>query len=426
MNLTITPNMQYKNNQTPIASSQANSNGGGGDCPLNGLKAFGGKVINLNVLRNNQQSSNLAPLARDTVSFGALRGDKILNPNAFISDTKGVLNVEMACSLERNAHTAIQYLENTLQRYLGKLISSNESDRPIQALQFRVKEGKEIFKKGVATSDKKDVTIECLDDLKGLVEDIIGGRIIIRDDSKAAVKKVLGALGKAVQDGKLHITQIENYRPIIDDVPEDIVRRYRKDLGIDLSPKQLKEMQKRGFFDYAAPSDMNEFKRICRTRCRELDFQEHDLPSGYQAIHLRVSLPNGYTGEIQLMGRDVERFKDIEDVYYKAKCGKLDADKYPETSKRLASLAPLKPQRGKEITEAERREWEFRQDAMQDYTYWSYIAQRLKGAKGFETKVSEKFLVAPDYLLNQGLGFNQMLPVIKEDRRLYKLKNNKS
>ena len=30
MNLTITPNMQYKNNQTPVASSQANFNGGGG------------------------------------------------------------------------------------------------------------------------------------------------------------------------------------------------------------------------------------------------------------------------------------------------------------------------------------------------------------------------------------------------------------
>lgn len=421
MNLTITPNFtQYKNSSNP--NVQSNMCGGGGGLSANHFKNFSARGLKLPGLLDAPAVNNtLAPLSRDTVSFGAgLRADKILSQNAFHSENLGGLNMEMATGVTRRAEAAMQYLETTVKRYLSKLISSNEADKPIQELQFRIKGGKETFKKGAAVSERRGITIENSEELKGIVEDLIGGRIILREDTKGAVKKVLQSLGKAVQDGKLPITQIEIHRPIVDEVPVDIVKRFRRDLGINLDDKKIKEMQKRDFFSYAAPNDIQEFKRICRGRFRNLEFSENDSPVGYQAIHLRVSLPNGYTGEIQIMGRDVEAFKEFEDVYYKAKGGKIDKDRYPETAKRLSCLAPLKSDGDTPISEAEKLEWQFRQDTMQDYTFWTYIGQRLKGEKGYKSKVSEKFLVAPQYLLDQGLGFNQMAPVIRADRAAYK------
>ena len=227
---------------------------------------------------------------------------------------------------------------------------------------------------------------------KAEMGDIIGARITMRDGSKEAVKEVLDAIAAAVNDGKFRIKEIENYRPFITEIPKDIVKRFKKDLGIKLSDKEIQKITTTPeYFSYGSPVDLANFKGVCQKKYREIRAIDKDLPTGYPAIHLAVELPNGYTGEIQIIGRDVEALKFLEDFYYKAKCKKRI--EYTPLAERLQ---PLRNENDFEL-----------HDRMLDYTRWAYVGQRLKGVISHTKKIDSKFLVADQYLLDRQLGFNQ-------------------
>ena len=375
-------------------------------------------IPSFNLLNDvNKQNSNIVPLNRDVVSFGGskdkvlkkvaetvtdiasgnkLRADKV-TPDTKIAD----VNYGLAITLEKEAQIPMNYLRTTLNRYLGSLVSvDNRADRPIYDLGFRIKDRDSIAEKLESIAKKftpedaepgQLVTIT-KEMAKAEMGDIIGARITMRDGSKEAVKEVLDGLAAAVNDGKLRIKEIENYRPFVTEIPKDIVKRFKKDLGIKLSDKEIQKITTTPeYFSYGSPVDLANFKGVCKKKYREIKAVDKDLPTGYPAIHLAVELPNGYTGEIQIIGRDVEALKFLEDFYYKAKCKKKI-----EHTPLAERLKPLRNENDFEL-----------QDRMLDYTRWAYVGQRLKGVISHTKKIDSKFLVADQYILDRQLGFNQ-------------------
>lgn len=399
MNLTITPQFtQVKNNQK-----------------LN-ILAFPAQKPNL------PANSNLAPLARDTVSFGA-RGNVVKSvANAAVETVNGLrankvaegriddFNYTIARALERDAIVPMGYLQNVMNKYFKKFVSTeNGDDRIIQSLQFRVKTWEHIDEKlnSVGFKIKQDaikngedaVIFNGKKDAQALIDDIIGARIVLRDSSKKSVKKVLQILGQMVKDGRFKVKEVESFFPVIDSVPEWVQKGYQKDLGIKLDEKKLKTMTRPDFFNYADSSDFAEFGRICRSTNPDADIKGgRDLPNGYQAIHVNIILPDGSKGEIQIMGRDIEKFKDLlEDAVYKKKCKK--GIKYAPLNERLAPLADKKEKA--------------LQVAHTDYTRWTYIGERLKAPESFSRRPRERYLSAPKDIQARGLGYNQLVPLAR-------------
>ncbi len=415
MNLTITPNIVQSNN-------------------IQNNKTQGLNVLAFPVHKQNlPANSNLAPLARDMVSFSGknkalkaaaetvvetvngLRADKVAQGR--IDD----FNYEIACALERDAQVPMGYLQYNMNRYFKKLVSiDNGDDRIIQNLGFRIKTKEKIdeklnsvgfkIKQDAVENGEDSVVFQGKKDAAALIDDILGARINLRDSSKKSVKTVLGVLGQMVKDGIFRVTEVESFRPQISSVPEWVVKGYQKDLGIKLDDKKIREITKPEYFNYADGKDFADFVDICRSRYPDLNANSgKDLPNGYQAIHVNVLLPDGSKGEIQIMGRDIEEFKDLlEDARYKRLCNKK-----VEYEPLNARLAPLADESEKELRKGHT-----------EYTRWTYIGERLKAPESFAAKPRQRYLTAPKEILARGLGYNQMVSDARAAKK-FKAQNKK-
>lgn len=395
MNLTITPQFtQVKNNQK-----------------LN-ILAFPAQKPNL------PANSNLAPLARDTVSFSGkqkavkavveagvelvngLRADKVgvEGPNA--------VKVQVLADLVNEAQVPLGYMQNVLSRPLRKYVSTDmNDDRIIHRIDFRVKSvdsAREKVNGLTKNMSEEEISKLTKEDIKAMLGDLVAGRIVMREDSKKAVKTVLQVLGSLVKECKFKITEIENYYPVEASLPENVVTAFRKDLGIKLDDKARRNISKPGFFSYADDKDIMELAKIARTTYPDLEPKYcNDLPNGYQALHINMLLPDNSRFELQIIGRDVEKLKEIEDYVYKAKCNKkVRNDALAEV------LKPL----------GDKKEGQLRSEHV-NYTRNAYIGQRLKGQQSYKSKTSERFLVAPKSILDRGLGYNQLLQVYKASKQ---------
>lgn len=371
--------------------------------------------------QNLPANSNLAPLARDTVSFSGK--DKIFKSAAgAVAETVNGLrsekvgghyindfNYQMACDIFRDAEVPMGFFQNTLFRFLRKHISSDMGDdRIIQRLDFRIKSPDSIYEKlnaiGFKAKEKarlngNETFFATKQDANNMLGDVIAGRIVLRDSSKKSVKKVLQILEQIVKEGKFKISEIENYHPVLSSVPVPFQQALRKDLGIKLDEKMIKDMTKPDYFSYADPKDIRSLAEAARSTYPDLVVKAgQDLPNGYQAMHVSIILPDGSKAELQIIGRDVEVLKSIEDYVYKAKCHKK--------VKKQALAERLKPI-GDENEAALQAEHI-------NYTRGAYIAQRLKGQQPYNHKTSEKFLVAPKSILARGLGYNQLMTLARK------------
>ena len=221
--------------------------------------------------------------------------------------------------------------------------------------------------------------------------------------AEKSVKKVLQILGQIVKDGKLKVKEVESFRPVITSIPDWVQKGYQKDLGIKLDEKTIKAMKRPEFFNYADGKDLAEFVEVCRKTYPDVSANSgKDLANGYQAIHVNFILPDGSTGELQIMGRDIENFKDLlEDAVYKKKCHKK-VDYEPLNER----LAPLGDKNEKEL-----------QRRHSEYTRWTYIGERLKAPESFARRARDKFLTAPKDILARGLGYNQLTPLARAAKR---------
>ena len=201
------------------------------------------------------------------------------------------------------------------------------------------------------------------------IGDIIATRIVLRDSSQKSFDDMFKIFGKLVKQGKLYITEIENYRS---------------------SPKK----------SYISQKTMEQIEESCLKAGLKPKIISEAKDSGYSAVHMNVKLPNGQIAEIQIMGRDVEAFKEIEDLFYKRFCSKPKplAQEYKVLEKTIDSNI-------KNMSE------------FQKETFRHYIADGYDYAKEIPPESTKA-----DYDTNKFLPYPYSLPAELNFAYLYKMK----
>lgn len=253
--------------------------------------------------------SNLAPLACDTISFTSNRAN--LNKSLY----EAFDNREACRQVSENAKRAESRLEKTLKDALKKYVFNEKTNHhgAIMNISTRVKSANSIREKvageleyAITENKSKIFNPQNPEEIKRTLGDIIGARITLRKSDSSETSKIIDSLIREVEAGRLRITKIENYEP---ENCEDSVKYFKRaDLErlLDAANKNRKPGQS------------------------EVELAYTPKISGYMALHIDVDLSddnlptkyNGYTGEIQIVGRDVERLKEVEDFLYKLKQGK--------------------------------------------------------------------------------------------------------
>jgi len=127
--------------------------------------------------------------------------------------------------------------------------------------------------------------------------DVVGVRIVLRSSTQKDFDIVFKELGKMVASGKLNVLEVENYR---------------------LTPRD----------SYVSQKTLDNFELACHKAGQYPEITSKPRESGYTAIHMTVQMPSGKFAEIQIMGRDMEKVKDIEDFFYKKRHIKDFDEKY--------------------------------------------------------------------------------------------------
>lgn len=226
-------------------------------------------------------------------------------------------------------------------------------------------------------SEGKTIDPKTMSGIKYYANDIVGARIVMKESSPEYTDKILCALKQAVADGVLKITSIENNVPSAEKIPE----------GHKLSD-----------YAYASDSQLRSLKTASGA-----PVLTNESKTGYMAIHINVDLSdpifknyggvyNDYSGEIQIIGRDVEQLKEVEDLCYKLK------DK-----KNAINIAykPFKEHFLKYYNEETMQ-------AFDDYTYDLYLAQRVMKQKKRASMFPTIKQLGYDGKVSPYLDFNQL------------------
>lgn len=296
-------------------------------------------------------TSPLKALDRDTVSFSG--GEKVLTKR-----TKDI-SIKLARSVNEEVRNDGKQFLLTLRKCLKGVVESDANpNNPIMAgnagIKGRVKTPDSIIEKALSRD------LRTKNELKNM-GDTIGYRITLRSGTHEDMDKVFKELEKMVKNGQMKIREIENYR--------------------------LEDQ-----FSYVSDRTLKRVEKTCHEFGTYPKIKTQAIPTGYTAVHVGVELPHGgQIAEIQIMGRDVERVKDLEDFYYKRRCQKHLAPKYAEIEKLI----------DKEMAKF---------DALQKQTLDRYIKDSYLHAREIAPRPSKKkdslkdFLPIP-YFMPEKLGF---------------------
>lgn len=228
----------------------------------------------------------------------------------------------------------------------------------------------------------QDVPPQTIAGIKHYAQDIVGARILLRESDPDYTRIVINALKDAVDAGALKITSIENNIPSPAKMPPD---KSLSDYIYATEPQLLKLANAAD-----APLLTNQSK------------------SGYLAIHINVDLSNsklfantpydGYRGEIQIIGKDVEKLKDVEDLCYKCK----DNKKAIHTAYKDFLAHFNKYYQGDAVKQA-----------FEDYTYALYLYQKAIPAGSQRRK---------DFPSLKELGFDKTVPPELDFNELARIK----
>lgn len=271
MNIQITPNFLSKRCNNDL-SKRCNND-------------FNSTVRGLNYCSNSNVSyPNLKPLAKDTVSFGA-NIKKMQHWNQIVP-------IEECTRISDSLTPVCTDFLNFLKRsFKDLLVGAKCPDNPIalNGIKARVKKPLSIAQKAIANDLHTNEKILELTDL-------VGARIVLRNASKDSFGKIFERFTQLLEQGKIKVIEIENYRP--DEA-----------------------------MSYVAQRTLNKFENACKRAGQYPKIIQASIPNNYTAVHLTVEY-KGQPIEIQLIGSDVEFFKEIEDIFYKRRCNKDLAPKY--------------------------------------------------------------------------------------------------
>ena len=289
----------------------------------------------------NNTTTKTAPMQFDSVSFTG--GEKLMKNRA------DAVSHQLAQTIYSEAKPVMINFKNKLQKYFGALISSeNFPDRPLlsesKGLSVRIKTPESICEKTASLG------IKTKNELKDEMGDIIGARLVIKDSSKTDL--IMKKLIEGVKNNDIKIFEIENYRT-------------KKQYSY-FTQKQLDSLEK--------ISDKMRSNGVKRT--------ETSIPSGYTALHLSTYLTDGFKGEIQILGQNVEKVKEIEDLLYKLKSNKSLASKYAKIEEEFEQLKTNKPLLR----------------AITVYSKDQYTLARQSELNPQQNKKYKKFIPAPNYV----------------------------
>lgn len=238
---------------------------------------------NSNYATNNITAPKLRPLAQDTVSFGS--GAKELGQR-----TKEI-SYGLGKEIYAELNPMVRPFVNLLKKNLKNLIATEaHPENPIATIGGRAKSPLSMIEKGLSRN------LMTKDQIKQM-GDALGFRISLRSSSQKDFDNVFKGLGQMVKSGLFEVLEMENYR---------------------LTRKQ----------SYVSSKTLDKFEQICQSKGQFPSRTGKAIPNGYTAFHLTIKLPNGQIAELQIMGKDLERVKDLEDFYYKLRCKKEFSPQY--------------------------------------------------------------------------------------------------
>lgn len=239
------------------------------------------------------------PLKKDEVSFKATV--KVLN-----SRTNGV-RLETA----KKIHKEADLLQEEIEKFIRGLFKDVNC---IQEIKGRTKTPESIVEKSATRNwNSKDEIFREMTDLNGV-------KIILNDSSRKSVHKVLDVLEKAIENGFLILTEVENKRPIA-----------AKKLKGNLASK----------WDYSNPDYLsNLVDKAQKHNKKPINFVPVDYTqANYPAIHFLFRLPGQKrVFELQLMGKNVSKFKDLDDLLFKILNNKNVDKKYAKLKKAIEPI----------------------------------------------------------------------------------------
>ena len=310
---------------------------------------------------------NLKPLPKDTVSFsGNIKQEKIDSSSKKIEHIYRP-NLQTATKLREESNFAYSLLQYFLKQefdapvidtnskfYEENMLNSTTSNKnvPVIAITTRQKSANSIAEK-MATLKVKNA-----EEAKAAMNDIIGARIIVSGNSTKEGDFVLQKIQNLIKKGKLKVIEVKKHGQ------ED---------------KRL---------DYVSDKALKKFLKTAKN----CEFKDQPRDSGYLAVHLITdNIIDGYNAEIQIMGLDVVRFKEIEDLCYKCSAGKNIPPKYKEFAEDFKVL---------------KEDPKIAEDYL-EYTKRAYAKER--GKDDFPSNKNLEFLPVPDDLsIPESLDFNRI------------------
>lgn len=261
----------------------------------------------------NFQNTKLAPLKKDTISF----------TSRYVTEDQ-----QMCQNIHDHAQSAQSYMVNVLARDFGEMvyqkrdengkrIQTGNEDAPIEIIEARIKSPDSIQEKIDKKIEKafKPGNSSFLQDIfsphdeKGIkthIKDISGTRIVMRNASYENTGRILSTLANTIKEEGLIVDEVQNYSQ----------NSSQKTFGY-FKKEDLEKLMEA----------INEVRSL--NELPSIEVQELEKGSGYMALHLDFNLADigetrpkrGFHSEMQIIGSDVAKLKDIEDFCYKLKAG---------------------------------------------------------------------------------------------------------
>lgn len=234
--------------------------------------------------------------------------------------------------------------------------------------------------KGTLVTNKKSITsiIEKMlsggkkneKDARAEIQDAIRARIVLTNGSKAEGDAIFNEIINAVKKGKLEIKEIKNYAT-------DGEMQY-------VSSKMIKKLKR--------TIDEVQGGHSCDSLTKQKS-------TGYNAVHIIFKIDDEFDGELQIMGKNVERLKDTEDVFYKLGHNKHVSKRFDTIRKKYNALYEKNPSKLK--------------TALESYTREAYLYERKKELGLVKDLYSGKFLPldTSKYDLPEEFDFNYIAEI---------------
>ena len=327
---------------------------------------------NRELKQNKYVQPSLKPLTFDTVQFTAKsdiaqKAKDVAKTKVFEFWNTDAKNFEEIVRLVESFKKPLEKFKWDLKRAMKNLVVNEAHPDNIimpgeRGIKSRVKRDKEIAAKA---NSRQLFTIDQITKMG----DVGGARIVMRSASWDDTAKIFDALKDMIKQG-YKIREVENYRTTVKE-------------------------------SYVSQKTLDKFEEYCIKHGQYPVVTNRSLPNSYSATHLTFELPDGKYIELQIMGRDLENVKEVEDFFYKNRCNKKFNPKYKIIQRVFDKYMPTLD--------------EFQKETLSRYIKDSYEYARKIPPRSAKIKFnpSKEFLPFP-YSLPQELSFENIHRMIEK------------